>query len=217
VSERSRERRIALLSWVGWIVLLILSRTWRWRHVNRETLLAHRAKGQAVIQAFWHGQLLAMMIEARKQNVMVMVSEHGDGEIISRALSRLGFGLVRGSSSRGAARALLAGAREVENGHDLIVTPDGPRGPAKSVAPGAAAIAQRTGAPIMPIGIYASRAWRLKSWDSLMIPKPFAIVRVAYGPPLLVNTDTARKSVEAANGVHAAIEAAIAAAERGSL
>lgn len=217
MSERSRERRIAFLSWVGWVVLLILSRTWRWRHVNRETLLAHRAKGQPVIQVFWHGQLLAMMIEARRQNVMVMVSEHGDGEIISRALSRLGFGLVRGSSSRGAARALLAGAREVENGHDLIVTPDGPRGPAKSVAPGAAAIAQRTGAPVLPIGIYASSAWRLKSWDGLMIPKPFAMVRVAYGTPIVLATDSARKAVEASNGIHAAIEAAIAAAERGAL
>jgi lysophospholipid acyltransferase (LPLAT)-like uncharacterized protein len=197
-------------------MLLILSRTWRWRHVNLELLLTHRAKGQPVIQVFWHGQLLAMMIEASRQNVAVMVSEHGDGEIIARALSRLGFILVRGSSSRGAARALLAGAREVEGGRDLIVTPDGPRGPAKTVAPGAAAIAHRTGAPIMPIGIHASSAWHLKSWDSLMIPKPFAIVRVAYGTPVHVDGDAARKALEASNGVHGAIEAAIALAGTGA-
>jgi lysophospholipid acyltransferase (LPLAT)-like uncharacterized protein len=216
VSERTREWRIALLSTIGLWALRVLAFTWRYRVVNPEVLVAQHAQGKAVVRIFWHGHLLAGLWALRYQNVATMISEHGDGEIIGRAAQALGCRMVRGSTSRGAARALLSGAREIEAGYDLALTPDGPRGPAKSVAPGTAAIAQRTGAPILPIGIWASRAWHLSSWDSLMIPQPFARVNIAYGEPLFIDSDAARKAAEATGAVAKAIEAAIARATPGA-
>jgi lysophospholipid acyltransferase (LPLAT)-like uncharacterized protein len=82
----------------------------------------------------------------------------------------IGFRLIRGSTSRGAARALLGACRELESGFDIAVTPDGPRGPAGSVAPGALVISQRTGAPMVPVAASAKSAWRLRSWDRFLIP-----------------------------------------------
>jgi lysophospholipid acyltransferase (LPLAT)-like uncharacterized protein len=215
VSEAARERRIVWLSWLGLWTLRALAFTWRFRVLNREVLLAHRAQGRPVVQVFWHGQLLSVLWSIRHQPVAAMVSEHGDGEIIGRAAQALGCRLVRGSTSRGAARALLTGAREIEAGNDLAITPDGPRGPAKSVAPGAVAIAQRTGAPLLPVGVWASRSWHLKSWDRFMVPQPFAVVNIAYGEPLYIDSDAVRKSVESAGTVATRIDAAIALAAPG--
>jgi lysophospholipid acyltransferase (LPLAT)-like uncharacterized protein len=209
------ERRIAWLSWLGLIALRVLASTWRFRIVNPEVLVGQHAKGRPVVQVFWHGQLLSVLWSIRHKQVACMVSEHGDGEIVGRVAVRLGCRLVRGSTSRGAARALLTGAREIEAGYDLAITPDGPRGPAKSVAPGAVAIAQRTGAPLMPVGVWASRAWHFKSWDRFMVPKPFAKVHVAYGDALYIDSDAARKSVEASGDIAARIEAAIGRATQG--
>ncbi len=212
MSEATREWRIAILARLGLLALRVLAFTWRFRVVNPEVLVAQHAQGRAVVRVFWHGQLLSVLWSIKNQNVATMISEHGDGEIIGRAAQALGCRMVRGSSSRGAARALLTGAREIEAGYDLAITPDGPRGPAKSVAPGAVAITQRTGAPLLPVGVWASRAWRLRSWDSFMVPKPFALVRVAYGDPLFIDSDAARKAVESTGAVALAIEAAIARA-----
>ncbi|MEK7402711.1 MAG: lysophospholipid acyltransferase family protein [Gemmatimonadota bacterium] len=214
MSDAGRERRIAWLARLGLLVLRMLAVTWRFRVVNRELLVAQHATGRSVVIVLWHGQLLPVLWCFRYSGTAGMVSEHGDGEIIGRIAAALGVRLVRGSTSQGAARALLAGAREVEAGHDLAITPDGPRGPAKSVAPGAAAIAQRTGAPILPVGVWASRAWHFKSWDKFMLPKPFASVRVAYGDPLHIDSGMARKTVDASGAVYAAIEAAIARAAK---
>jgi lysophospholipid acyltransferase (LPLAT)-like uncharacterized protein len=105
---------------------------------------------------------------------------HGDGEIIARVMASLGFDAVRGSSSRGGARALLESVRLLRSGRTVAFTPDGPRGPRRVSAPGAAAAAVRSGAPVIALGMRASRFWQLKSWDRLTIPKPFARVCVRY-------------------------------------
>jgi lysophospholipid acyltransferase (LPLAT)-like uncharacterized protein len=137
-----------------------------------------------------------------------MISEHRDGEIIARVAQGLGLELVRGSSSRGAARALLAACRMIESGWNVAITPDGPRGPNHSVAPGAAIIAQRSGAPLLPVACVASRAWRLSSWDGFMIPKPFARVTVAYSDLIRVPPDAPRETLEDEDTIRHAIERA---------
>ncbi len=142
-----------------------------------------------MVLAFWHGQMVAVL-GAHPPGVGVLISEHRDGEIISQVIARFGHFSIRGSSSRGGSRALLEAVREVKNGHDVAFTPDGPRGPRHSYAPGALMLAQRTGAPIVSIGTYADRLWRLSSWDRFEIPKPFARVTVVYGAPLkLIGVD----------------------------
>jgi len=166
-------------------ILLSLGSTWRVRYVGREDVDAARfAAGGPVLYALSHGVLLPLVFAHRDRGVRVLISESRDGEIIARIVARLGFVPVRGSSSRGGAEAVIRMAKEARAGWDLAITPDGPRGPRGSVAPGALAIATRGRVPIIPVGVAADRAWRARSWDRFLVPKPFARVYVAYGAPL---------------------------------
>jgi len=145
-----------------------------------------------VIYTFWHGTMLPLLWQHRKERVAILISEHGDGEIIARIAHSLGYHSVRGSTSRGGERAILGTARELEGGRDVAFTPDGPRGPRESFAPGALIVSQRTGAPVVLITVDAPRAWRLTSWDRFLIPKPFARVTIAYEDPIVVDARDAR-------------------------
>lgn len=216
MSEAARQRRISWLAVIGTMLLRVLGWTWRVRFTNDEILRAEHLQGRPVILVLWHGQLLPLLWALRNRQISVIISEHSDGEIIARVARSLGCRLVRGSTSRGAARALLGAAREIEAGFDLAITPDGPRGPVRSVAPGALVIAQRTGAALLPVAAWANRAWRLRSWDSFVIPKPFARVVVAYGPLMRIDSDSARKAVEGSDAVRAAIDGAFSVAASGT-
>jgi lysophospholipid acyltransferase (LPLAT)-like uncharacterized protein len=206
--EQKRERRIARIAWFGVWLIRLLGLTWRVRVKNDAEFRHKRAVHEPFIFTLWHGQLLPLLYHHRGHGVAILISEHGDGEIIARIALRLGFRTVRGSTSRGAARALLGLVRELEDGHDIAITPDGPRGPAKSVAPGTLVVAQRGRAPILPIVAVASSAWHLKSWDSFMIPKPFTRVTVGYGPMIYVDAESARKAAEGGESLRRAMDEA---------
>lgn len=176
--------------------LHMLARTWRIRVVNGEHVRELRRAGHTFIFALWHGQLLPLLWHHREEGVRVLISEHRDGELVARTARSLGYGLIRGSSTRGAERALISLVRELQEGHEVAITPDGPRGPAATFASGALVAAQRSDSFILPVAASADRAWRLRSWDRFMIPKPFARVTVAYGPPAKVLAKTARAAAE---------------------
>jgi lysophospholipid acyltransferase (LPLAT)-like uncharacterized protein len=170
-----------------------LGRSWRIRLLNNEwSLDALRRAKQPIVFALWHGDLLPLLYHHRDEGVSVLISEHRDGELIARVAESLGFRTVRGSTSRGASRALVGLARELAAGHDVAITPDGPRGPARSFAPGALIAAQRAGAPVIAVGVAAKRAWHLRSWDGFVIPKPFSRVNIAYSDPVELEFTTAR-------------------------
>lgn len=192
MTDDARTRRAVRLARAGGIVLRALASTWRVSFVNPRIVSDLRLRRQPFIYLLWHGTLLPLVWAHRNRNVVAMISEHSDGEIIARIVHSIGYKTVRGSSTRGAARALLGACRVIEDGACLAVTPDGPRGPAESVAPGAAIISQRTGAPMVPVSLKASSAWRLNSWDRFMIPKPFARVQVAYGDPIIMDAGSVR-------------------------
>jgi lysophospholipid acyltransferase (LPLAT)-like uncharacterized protein len=215
MSDRRARRKVVWISRIGTLLIRALALTWRVRYVNRGVVDEMRARKEAFIYLLWHGQLLPLLWTHRERDIAVIISEHRDGEIIARVASALGFRLVRGSTSRGAARALLNASREIEAGHDLAVTVDGPRGPAGVVAPGALVIAQRTSAPMIPTAAATSRAWRLRSWDQFMIPKPFARITVAYGDAIRVAADSPRAAVEQVDVVRIAIDHATAVAGSG--
>jgi lysophospholipid acyltransferase (LPLAT)-like uncharacterized protein len=140
--------------------------------------------------------MLPLLYHHRGRDIAILISEHSDGEIIARIAARLGLGLVRGSTSRGAARSLVLLGRRLESGTDVAITPDGPRGPARSVAPGALVTAQRSGVHIVPLTISVDRAWQLSTWDRFVIPKPFARVVIGYGTPALVPAASPREAAE---------------------
>lgn len=155
---------------------------------------------------FWHGKLALMSFayvhwwtngQNPQRRAKVMISDHKDGEIIARVISFFGIDAIRGSSSKGAVKALAQSFRELKSGIDVIITPDGPRGPYHSVADGAAVIAQKQNAPIQILNYEASKFWQLKSWDKMIIPKPFSKISYTLSPPFSV-TDMA---LEAARGL----------------
>ena len=207
-----RDWKLTLLVPVGAFLLRAMALTWRFRVRNGEVITNLRAKSQPFIFAFWHGQLLPLLWHHRNEGVYVVISSHRDGEIVARAAEYLHYNTIRGSSSRGAARALLGIVRELEDGHEVAVTPDGPRGPARKFASGALVASQRTGAPIVAIGVSARRAWRLKSWDRFMIPKPFTRIDVVYAAAN-VAASSAREVEDEAPKFEALIDDLITAAE----
>lgn len=187
--EGSRRARYAWAGRAGAAVLLAWGRTWR---VDREVPEAVREierSGERLIYAFWHAHILPLSYFYRGRGIVVLVSRHGDGEYITQVIHRLGFGTVRGSTSRGGMRALLEMARLGRDGYPLGVTPDGPRGPRQRLQPGVLLIAQRSGLPIVPLAAAMSRGRRLDSWDRFEVPAPAARIRIVAGAPLHIPRD----------------------------
>jgi hypothetical protein len=160
--------------------------TTRATRVGEEHYRRFRREGRAVVFVFWHGQLLPLIHYHRNEGVVVLVSEHGDGEYVTRVIQRHGFETVRGSSTRGGIRGLKGLIRAARAGHDLALTPDGPRGPAHRFKPGALLAAQVTGSPIVPVAAGASSAWHVDSWDRFMVPRPLSMIVIEYGEPVFI-------------------------------
>ena len=197
----------------AWIVWL-LARTWRVRYVNRAELDEARRAGTPVIYAIWHGELLPALWSHRGRSISVLISEHRDGEIIARVAHFLGFRTVRGSTTRGANRALIGLVRELQAGYSVAITPDGPKGPYHTFAPGTLLISQRSDCAIVPVGIHASHAWRLNSWDRFVLPKPFARLTINYEPFMRAPAVPPRALPDETPRFQAALDASLAAATR---
>ncbi len=187
----------------GHRLLGALGATWRMRHAGGEQVSAARSMGPAVLFVFTHGVILPLAYAHRGRGAVVLISESRDGEIITRIVERMGFVAVRGSSTRGGERAVAELARLARSGKDLAITPDGPKGPRGSVAPGTMLVASRAEIPIVPVGVSADRAWRASSWDRFLVPQPGARVAVVYGAPLRVAREP---TAEAAHAVEHAMQ-----------
>lgn len=161
-----------------------------------ENYLQFRRAGEPVVFVFWHAQLLPLVYVHRNEGVVVLVSDHADGEYIARVIHRFGFGTARGSSTRGGVKGLKGLLRAAREGRDLALTPDGPLGPRHVFKGGALVAAQRAGLPIIPVALGCSRAWRLDSWDRFMIPQPFSRIVVRYGKPYRVPREAPAEELE---------------------
>ena len=179
----TRELKFQAAGWLGRALLGAYFPFNRCTREGDENLLQFRRKGEPVIFVFWHGQLLPLVHYHRNEGIVVLVSDHSDGEYIARIIHRHGFGLARGSSTRGGVKGLKAILRAARDGKDLGFTPDGPRGPRHEFKRGAIVAAQLTGLPLIPLAVGADRAWYINSWDRFMIPKPFSSLRIRYGAP----------------------------------
>jgi lysophospholipid acyltransferase (LPLAT)-like uncharacterized protein len=171
---------------VGTSLVRALAATWRFRERGREHLDRVRATGRPFIFVLWHSRILPLLARHRDEGIVLLVSRHRDGGYLVDLGARWGYRSVRGSTQRGGEVGLRGVVRALQAGAVVAITPDGPRGPAEQVQPGAIAAAQYAGVALLPIGARAARAWHLTSWDRLCIPKPFATVDVVYGPALEV-------------------------------
>lgn len=147
--------------------------------------------GEAFIFVAWHGDLLSQPMNyfANRPNgtVKTMISQSKDGEIIAKVYALLGVDSIRGSSSKGATKALISTIREIKSGIDVALTPDGPRGPRHTVADGVIAIAQKSGARIVVLNSKPSSYWQFKSWDKFVLPKPFGKIDFYMSEPFNIN------------------------------
>jgi lysophospholipid acyltransferase (LPLAT)-like uncharacterized protein len=182
--SRRKRLEIAAISGVGYPLLAAIGSTYRYKVDGLEHLQAAEARGRP-IHAFWHGRILPATIYFKRRGIVVITSENFDGEWIARIITRFGYGTARGSSSRGARKALLQLIRDVR-GRPVAFTLDGPRGPAHVAQPGAVWLAKVTGNPIIPFHLEANRHWTLNSWDRTQVPKPFATVALAFAAPIEV-------------------------------
>ncbi len=155
------------------------------------------------IVAFWHGELLMEPFLYQKirgdHPIAVMISEHFDGELIARTIGYFGFEAIRGSSKKGGAKVLIQALKRLKAGSDVAITPDGPRGPRHSVAPGIAILSQKSDAYIVPFSYSASKYWQLRSWDRFIIPKPFSTLHFRVGEPFKLagmDEERARREVK---------------------
>jgi len=192
---------LAIGASIGAAGLWLLHRSLRLRMVGLEWAEAfHAREGRPLILAFWHGRLLMMPFSWPGRPVTVLVSQHADGEVISRILRRFGIRSVRGSTFRGAHGGFRAMLRAYREGSHLGIAPDGPRGPREQVQLGTIELARRTGAPVVPIGFGASRGWFLPTWDRFFLPRPFARGVFVFGDALVVPQGSDRPLLEAARG-----------------
>ena len=186
----------AALDLTGRLGLTALFSTLRVQKAGQTRLRQIKEAGTPVIFVFWHGRLLPLIHVHRHEGTVALVSEHGDGEYLAGLLHHFGFETVRGSSTRGGARGLKGLVRAAQLGHDLAITPDGPRGPNRELKRGALAVARLTGLPLVPVGVGATSAWSARSWDGFLVPKPFSTVRIAYGPACFVSESADRAEID---------------------
>jgi lysophospholipid acyltransferase (LPLAT)-like uncharacterized protein len=182
----------------------LLARTWRVEIVGAERWAGLTARSEPYVLLCWHEGLLPVMWHHRGLGISALVSEARDGEYLSRFAGSLGYGLIRGSSTRGGTRALRAALRALATGTPIGVTPDGPRGPPRVVKPGALVAAARTGAWLVPVHAEARPAWRARSWDRFLLPAPFARVRLAYAEPFRARSDGADAAARVAGALEEA-------------
>ena len=155
-------------------------------------------RNQPVIFAIWHNRLLMLprvfdpCFPTRQSFGLISASR--DGDLVSILIERSGYGTIRGSSSRKGVSALRQLVDTLASGNNVLFTPDGPRGPVYEASQGVVFLAQKTGAPVVPIHMEYSSCWRLKSWDRFIVPRPFAKLRAIFGVPVrIAETQTAEE------------------------
>jgi len=209
-------------AWALAAYLAFCARTTRWRIDGAEVIENAALPGPLVV-AFWHECLPLMpgfWLRARRINParegVVLVSRHRDGRFIGRIMARLGVSLAhgskakRGGSDKGGAAALRAMLGALAHGKAVVITPDGPRGPAHVAAGGMAALAALSGAPVLVAAARARPCVRLSSWDRMILPLPFARGALVCLTPIAVARDAATAALP---GLQEALDRAAARAE----
>lgn len=182
--------QIFIATWAGYLLTLLIGRSLRWKVLGWENWEAARKAGKGLVYTFWHREICAATWFWRKRGIVVMTSRNFDGEYIARIIRKHGYGAARGSSSRGAGRALVEMIQSLRSGRDAAFTIDGPRGPRFVAKQGSVILAKATGAAILCFHIVPRRAVVFqKSWDLFQIPYPFTRAAIFIAPPIFVSAD----------------------------
>jgi len=192
-----RKVRWYLVGIVGKLVLWLWAKSTRMTVIGEENYLKLREQKKPVIFLIWHGRIFIVPYFFRRRRIMPLISPSEDGEIAAQIMERWGYKILRGSSSHAIIRAWNQMKEELNQGGELIIVPDGPRGPNRRLKPGCIKLAQETGAYLIPFTFSASRKKFLKTWDSFLMFYPCSKVVAVYGQPYSINSELSSKEFEA--------------------
>ncbi|HSD50242.1 MAG TPA: lysophospholipid acyltransferase family protein [Candidatus Methylomirabilis sp.] len=187
---------LLLVPWLASLLLRAVAATLRRTDIGREHVDECLGRGERAIVAFWHGRLLMMPFAYPGQPVTLLISQHRDGEYITRVARWLGFRVVRGSATRGGAVAFKQLIQALRDGWHVVITPDGPKGPRQQVKSGIIELARLTGMPILPVAFGAWPRTMVKSWDHFLVPHPFGRGIYVWGEPIYVPASADKVAVE---------------------
>lgn len=187
---RSSRKTIIAGCAIGWLMKCV-GWTLRVRCIDHSGITNPSKPCPPAILLLWHNRFFAVAPTWQRycgnyRRTVALTSASKDGELVARALGIFGMHIIRGSSSRRAVAALVGLKRAILDGCDVCITPDGPRGPRYQLQPGAIKLAQTTGAPLQPIHVRFSTAWRLPTWDQFVIPWPFSKVEITFAPAIRI-------------------------------
>lgn len=187
---------IRTASTVFYLLMLAIGKTLRYETEGLENYEAIERAGKIPIYTFWHNRIFAGTYFFRNRGIVVMSSQSFDGELIAGFIRHLGYGVVRGSSTRGGVSSLVEMIRLMKTGIPMAFSIDGPKGPKYVAKSGANLLAKKTGNPVMPFVVESARFWQIGSWDKLQIPKPFSKVKVIINPLIYVAQDATEEELE---------------------
>jgi hypothetical protein len=189
-----------LVAWWGsslayWVIKL-LSWTMRLEEVRAEIPKSFWEREIPSIYAFWHGRLLMMPLIYKGEKLSILVSPHRDGQVVGKALQRFGFQTIPGSTYRKGFSGFKQMIKASQNGSDIGIVPDGPRGPRQKVQFGVIELAKKVGRPIVPLSFGASKGIFFNTWDRFLLPYPFSKGVFFYGEPVYVDPHGDRNHLE---------------------
>ena len=191
---------LTLISWATTIAVRLIGPTMRFA-VSCEENSPVSLDQRPFVYSFWHQCTFAATYLWRNLDIRVMSSTSFDGEFTARMIRRFGFVPVRGSSSRGAVRGLLGMRKEIDAGYTVAFTIDGPRGPRFVTKPGPVLLARSSGVPMAVFHIAIDRCWTLRTWDRLLVPKPFSRALMRVGSLIPVPADMPSEQLDHYNGL----------------
>jgi lysophospholipid acyltransferase (LPLAT)-like uncharacterized protein len=192
-----RERLVIRITGLfAFVVLKLIGMTLQFQVTNPEFEEEILSTGRQPIYTFWHDRMLAGTYFFRHRGIIVLSSQSFDSEYTARCIQRFGFGIVKGSSTRGAVQGLVGLIRAMKKGAPAGFTVDGPKGPRYVAKSGPILLSKKTGNPILPFVVECRSFWRLKSWDRLQIPKPFTRSNIIFSKPIYIDHDASDEMLE---------------------
>ena len=205
IAQRGRPLGSPFSQWVNfrlvptlvYVFHRLLKATLRVERIGFERVQGFVDRDERFVLSFWHRRLVMMPLAypfrrknalGERRGVAILSSDSKDGERSAATWRWYGIHAVRGTAGHSGAQALVKMIQIVKQGWDLGITVDGPRGPRQEAKPGVLAVSRKTGAWLVPVSVAYRQAWRLRSWDEMLVPKPFSKVCVQYGDPIRVET-----------------------------
>jgi lysophospholipid acyltransferase (LPLAT)-like uncharacterized protein len=199
LSEYSFKERLMIRAadLLFYFLIKLIGITARFEVIGWENHDKAEENGGLPIYCFWHDRIFLTTYWWRNRRIVVMTSRSFDGEYIARFIQRFGYGAIRGSSTRGAVGAVVEMVRLMRAGCTTAFTIDGPKGPPYVAKMGSVLLAKKSGHPIVPVTMALARYWKVPSWDSFQIPKPFTKARVYVAPTIYVCSDADESELNA--------------------